>query len=100
MEKERIPKPRTKVGMIGAVDHGRDTLTAAISKVMSKHTPSTRLACRICEAIICAGSVKSRQRTSILAEHLAAAKELLEKEYGKGSVLSLWNKEDAEQPRE
>jgi translation elongation factor EF-Tu-like GTPase len=88
MEKERIPKPRTKLGMIGAIDHGGNTLTAAIGRVMSKHTPNARSAWKIYEAIVGVGSAKSRQRISVLSENLTSAKELLEKEYGLENVFS------------
>ncbi|MCA1730579.1 MAG: elongation factor Tu, partial [Actinobacteria bacterium] len=32
-------KPHLNVGTIGHVDHGKTTLTAAITKVLSKHVP-------------------------------------------------------------
>ena len=99
MEKERIPKPRMKLGMIGAVDHGRDKLTAAISRAMSKHTPKVRSGWKIYEAMVAVGSAKSRQRTSVLAENLTSAKELLEKEFGLENVFSVWDKIEAEKPR-
>ena len=35
---ERI-KPHVNVGTIGHIDHGKTTLTAAITKVLSKHNP-------------------------------------------------------------
>src|SRR5690606_4655351 len=33
-------KPHVNVGTIGHIDHGKTTLTAAITKVLSKHDPS------------------------------------------------------------
>ena len=39
-EKYERTKPHVNIGTIGHVDHGKTTLTAAISKVL--HTSSTR----------------------------------------------------------
>jgi elongation factor Tu len=41
MTKEKFDrsKPHVNIGTIGHVDHGKTTLTAAITKVMSKHNP-------------------------------------------------------------
>src|ERR1700740_1281278 len=41
MAKEKFdrPKPHCNVGTIGHIDHGKTTLTAAITKVLSKHNP-------------------------------------------------------------
>ncbi len=41
MAKERFErtKPHVNVGTIGHIDHGKTTLTAAITKVLSKHNP-------------------------------------------------------------
>src|SRR3954466_16408452 len=41
MAKEKFDrsKPHVNVGTIGHIDHGKTTLTAAITKVLSKHTP-------------------------------------------------------------
>src|SRR6201990_1558510 len=41
MAKEKFDrsKPHVNIGTIGHVDHGKTTLTAAITKVMSKHNP-------------------------------------------------------------
>src|SRR6187401_2366278 len=41
MSKEKFDrsKPHVNIGTIGHVDHGKTTLTAAITKVMSKHNP-------------------------------------------------------------
>ena len=38
---ERI-KPHVNVGTIGHIDHGKTTLTAAITKVLSKHNPKVQ----------------------------------------------------------
>ena len=35
-EKSERPKPHVKIGTIGHVDHSKDTLAAAITKVLSK----------------------------------------------------------------
>ena len=41
MAKEKFArtKPHCNIGTIGHVDHGKTTLTAAITKVLSKHNP-------------------------------------------------------------
>src|ERR1700691_5431684 len=41
MAKEKFDrnKPHCNVGTIGHIDHGKTTLTAAITKVLSKHDP-------------------------------------------------------------
>src|SRR2546430_16013328 len=41
MAKEKFErnKPHVNVGTIGHIDHGKTTLTAAITKVLSKHNP-------------------------------------------------------------
>ncbi len=41
MAKEKFDrsKPHVNVGTIGHVDHGKTTLTAAITKVLQKHNP-------------------------------------------------------------
>ena len=41
MSKEKFDrsKPHVNIGTIGHVDHGKTTLTAAITKVLSKHNP-------------------------------------------------------------
>ena len=41
MAKEKFDrsKPYVNVGTIGHIDHGKTTLTAAITKVLSKHNP-------------------------------------------------------------
>jgi len=44
MAKEKFDrnKPHVNVGTIGHIDHGKTTLTAAITKVLSKHNRRTR----------------------------------------------------------
>src|ERR1700730_8174908 len=41
MAKEKLErtKPHCNVGTIGHIDHGKTTLTAAITKVLQKHNP-------------------------------------------------------------
>jgi len=41
MAKEKFErnKPHVNIGTIGHIDHGETTLTAAITKVLSKHNP-------------------------------------------------------------
>ena len=42
MAKEKFDrsKPHVNVGTIGHIDHGKTTLTSAITKVLSKHDPT------------------------------------------------------------
>src|SRR6266704_1840776 len=44
MAKEKFDrsKPHVNVGSIGHIDHGKTTLTAAITKVLSKHNPNIK----------------------------------------------------------
>ncbi len=44
MGKEKFDrsKPHVNVGTIGHIDHGKTTLTAAITKVLSKHNPHNK----------------------------------------------------------
>src|SRR3981189_3107374 len=41
-EKFERTKPRVNIGAIGHIDHGKTTLTAAITKVLSKHNPKVQ----------------------------------------------------------
>ena len=70
MSKEKFDrsKPHVNIGTIGHVDHGKTTLTAAITKVMSKHNPKMTGAVRSIRSTTHlkkrhAGS-QSRRRTS------------------------------------
>ena len=44
MAKEKFDrsKPHVNVGTIGHIDHGKTTLTAAITKVLGKHNPNIK----------------------------------------------------------
>src|SRR3970040_1867622 len=44
MSKEKFDrtKPHVNVGTIGHIDHGKTTLTAVITKVLSKHNPKNK----------------------------------------------------------
>jgi len=44
MGKEKFDrsKPHVNVGTIGHIDHGKTTLTAAITKVLQKHNPKNQ----------------------------------------------------------
>jgi elongation factor Tu len=44
MGKEKFDrsKPHVNIGTIGHIDHGKTTLTAAITKVLSKHNPNNK----------------------------------------------------------
>ena len=41
-EKFERKKPHVNIGTIGHIDHGKTTLTAAITKVLSKHNPKVQ----------------------------------------------------------
>ena len=41
-EKFERSKPHVNVGTIGHIDHGKTTLTAAITKVLSKNNPKVQ----------------------------------------------------------
>ena len=59
MAKEKFDrnKPHVNVGTIGHIDHGKTTLTAAITKVLSKHNP------KIMFRSILSRSITRRKRT-------------------------------------
>ena len=85
-------KPRVNLGMLGDVDE-TNSVTAAVTKSLMDRDPQPQPSAKLYNALISlpdAGVL----RTSVLAETLDQAKELLEKEHGKGSVYSLHNKED------
>jgi translation elongation factor EF-Tu-like GTPase len=44
MAKEKFDrsKPHVNIGTIGHIDHGKTTLTAAITKTLSKHNPKVK----------------------------------------------------------
>ena len=72
MAKEKFDrsKPHVNVGTIGHIDHGKTTLTAAITKVLSKHNP--KIAFRSFDAIVMprsrssgALSIESNDRNAI-----------------------------------
>ena len=44
MAKEKFDrsKPHVNVGTIGHIDHGKTTLTAAITKTLAKHNPKVK----------------------------------------------------------
>src|SRR6188472_4171276 len=69
MSKEKFDrsKPHVNIGTIGHVDHGKTTLTAAITKVMSKHNP--KMAFRSFDSIDNAPEEKARGIT-IAAAHV------------------------------
>jgi translation elongation factor EF-Tu-like GTPase len=97
MKKQRISTPRVRLGIIGAVDQGRNALTAAVVKATAKHELATQV--KLYEAIVCRDSSGQGRHASVIAESLDQAYRLLEEQYGQGSVFSLWNKEEAEKPR-
>src|SRR5690606_40025960 len=62
MSKEKFDrsKPHVNIGTIGHVDHGKTTLTAAITKVMSKHNP--KMVVRAFDSIDNAPEERSEER--------------------------------------
>src|SRR5947209_9436556 len=60
MSKEKFDrsKPHVNIGTIGHVDHGKTTLTAAITKVLAKHKP--RIVVRAFDSIDNAPEEKAR----------------------------------------
>src|SRR5438067_12660636 len=67
MAKEKFErnKPNCTVGPIGHIDHGKTTLTAAITKVLSKHNP--KIQCRSFDSIDNAPEERERGITSATA---------------------------------
>src|SRR3569833_2456470 len=57
-EKFNRSKPHVNVGTIGHIDHGKTTLTAAITKVLSKHNP--KIAFRSFDSIANAPEARAR----------------------------------------
>src|SRR3954467_13032704 len=74
MAKEKFDrsKPHVNVGTIGHIDHGKTTLTAAITKVLQKHNP--KIAFRSFDSIDNAPEEKARGITTATAhaEHETA----------------------------
>jgi len=60
-EKFERTKPHVNIGTIGHIDHGKTTLTAAITKVLSKHNPKVAFPpARSIRLTICAGRARAR----------------------------------------
>src|SRR5258708_37844996 len=57
-EKFERTKPHCNVGTIGHIDHGKTTLTAAITRVLQKHNP--KIVLRSCDSIDNAPEEKAR----------------------------------------
>jgi len=92
----RTKKPRSRLAVLGAAGHGRATLTSAIVRTAAKN--KTYEAGQVYEALV--GQARdSSQRVQVIADSLREARELLETEHGKGTVFSLWNREDAKKLR-
>src|SRR5580698_1396252 len=72
MAKEKFDrsKPHVNIGTIGHIDHGKTTLTAAITKVLAKHNP--KVAFRSFDSIDNAPEEKARGIT-IAASHVDCA---------------------------
>src|SRR5499427_3842831 len=66
-EKFERSKPHVNIGTIGHIDHGKTTLTAAITKVLSKHNPKVQF--RSFDSIDNAPEEKARGIT-IAASHV------------------------------
>src|SRR6202795_2274925 len=69
MAKEKFDrsKPHVNIGTIGHIDHGKTTLTAAITKVLGKNNP--KVSCRSFDSIDNAPEEKARGIT-IAASHV------------------------------
>ena len=63
MAKEKFDrsKPHVNIGTIGHIDHGKTTLTAAITKTLSKHNPKNKF--RSFDSIDNAPEEKARSRS-------------------------------------
>ena len=61
MAKEKFDrsKPHVNVGTIGHIDHGKTTLTAAITQTLAKHNPKVKF--RACDSIDNAPEEKARE---------------------------------------
>ena len=72
MAKEKFDrnKPHVNVGTIGHIDHGKTTLTACITKVLSKHNPKNKY--RSFDSIDNAPEEKARGMLYFLFRQLAA----------------------------
>jgi hypothetical protein len=77
-------KPQIRLGMIGAVGHGKATLNAAIGNVLARRNPAPELSTRKHYLAKLRGSSGS---VGAYAENGAKAKHLLERKYGKGNIL-------------
>src|SRR2546427_427200 len=60
-EKFERSKPHVNIGTIGHIDHGKTTLTAAITKVLSKHNPKVQF--RAFDSIDNAPEVRERVKS-------------------------------------
>jgi len=89
-------KPRLKLGVMGAVSHGNRSLTAAIEKTLAKHKNYN--SGDIYEALV--SSDQESAKHTVIAESLIEARKMLEDKYGKGTVFSLWNRQQASKPRQ
>jgi elongation factor Tu len=58
-------KPHCNIGTIGHVDHGKTTLTAAITKVLATRSLPTRT-----RSLILATSIKHRKRESVVSRSI------------------------------
>lgn len=90
-------KPYARLGMIGAVGHGASTLNAAIGKVTSERHPVRES--EPLKPYIATLRGPSRQCVGIYAENGDRAKELLEKQYGKGNILRVRRTDTGGMPR-
>lgn len=90
-------KPYARLGMIGAVGHGTSTLNAAVGKVMGERHPLQES--ESLKPYIATLRGPSGQRVGIYAENGDKAKELLEKQYGKGNILFVQRTDPDEMPR-
>jgi translation elongation factor EF-Tu-like GTPase len=77
MAKEKFErnKPHCNVGTIGHIDHGKTTLTAAITKVLSKHNPKIQFRSkrRRAESRLRRRTSSTRRRTGTTRTSIARA---------------------------
>src|SRR5213596_3730959 len=62
-EKFERSKPHVNIGTIGHIDHGKTTLTAAITKVLSKHNPKLHLRVVLAEHL---GDRRRQRRLAVI----------------------------------
>src|SRR6059036_1450273 len=90
-EKFERTKPHVNIGTIGHIDHGKTTLTAAITKVLSKHNP--KVAFRAFDTIDNAPEERERGIT-IAVSHVEYNGESALRAYGLSGACGLHQEHD------